>query len=79
VAPGGAAGAAPAIIRRGPAVRLAGDARGVVLGWLGAGLGRSWGGAGRRRGERRQPLRAQFRRGGQRGGAARKGGSTSGC
>jgi hypothetical protein len=28
---------------------------------------------------RRQPLRAQSRRGGQRGGAARKGGSTSEC
>jgi hypothetical protein len=43
VAPGGAAGAAPAKIRQGPAAGLAGDARGVVLGWLGAGLGRSWG------------------------------------
>jgi hypothetical protein len=43
VVPGGAAGAAPAEIRRGSAAGLAGDAHGVVLGWLGAGLGRSWG------------------------------------
>jgi hypothetical protein len=37
------AGAAPAKFRRGPAAGLAGDVHGVVLGWLGTGLGRSWG------------------------------------
>jgi hypothetical protein len=43
VVPGDAAGAAPAKFRRGPAARLAGDVRGVVLGWLGTGLGRRLG------------------------------------
>jgi hypothetical protein len=39
VVPGGAAGAAPAKFRWGPAAGLAGDVRGVVLGWLGLDLG----------------------------------------
>jgi hypothetical protein len=43
VVPGGAAGTAPAQFRRGPAAGLAGDVLGVVLVWLGTGLGRSWG------------------------------------
>jgi hypothetical protein len=43
VVPGGAAGAALDKFRRGPAVGLAGDVCGVVLLWLGTGLGQSWG------------------------------------
>jgi hypothetical protein len=83
VVPGGAAGAAPATIRRGPATGLARDACGgarVARDWFRSDLrsemagGEVSGGA-----RRRQPLRAQSRRGGQRGGAARKGGSTSEC
>jgi hypothetical protein len=78
------AGAAPAKIPAGPAEWLAGDACGVgarvAMDWFRSGLraemagGEVSGGA-----RRRQPLRAQSRRGGQRGGAARKGGSTSEC